>query len=602
MRQQKEQQNIWKKIAANKNQLFNIQAKMNARQDFLDAIRVFNPWVEQELKVQLAETKAKELETYDDIYKVFSKQFLVELQEKRVKARNTFRNFDNRKSKLNKSIATQKQKLPIIIDENLEEQMLIDHTNALEANRVHYKKLRETHLELNQKFKIEFPESPEAFEKKLKSELKYNKRKKQSALKKAKKKLGENFQINLKAYIDLLYNSGEATQIHFAHKSIQKRFNLFRTEIYNLQLDKALQDKLSSLFTPEAASKWVIIPQKTSSNLAQLKTEQTAMLDEWISIQKELSQLQENIMDLGSVELKDPVFANQLLEEIGTSILKIKSSENTYHGFQKSFYNNSKIAQVHKEFQAYQNLEQVRKNLVIDSANKIEFLHKTTTQDRKHLDQELELYQKKSLQEESDKADKIASTYQLELADLEKKWGLEIVQTQIQLEKDTEELAQLNIEIQAFEQRIETTVLDAELDYLEELESTRLKFDATYKAYKATYNQKLEAIIEDYGFVKKSYPLLLAQIQKHRKLNLKNSEYPYIYHTDIENLQKIKDEIKTVDEEIVLLEQNIENINDEKIKVDTLIKWQENYSTKIYIKDFLLNKVEQFREDDDKKA
>jgi serine/threonine protein kinase len=591
-----------KKIAVNENRLSSIQAKMNAHQGFLDALQEFNPWVEQELKVQLAETKAKELEAYDDIYKVYSKQFLVELQEKRIKARNTFRNFDNRKSKLNKSIATQKQKLPIIIDENLKGQMLIDYTNASEANRVHYKRLRETYLELNQKSQIESWESPEILEKKLKTELKYNKRKKQSALKKVKKKLGENFQINLKAYIDLLYNSGESTHLHFAHKSIQKRFNLFQVEIYNLQLDKALQDKLSSLFTPESASKWVIIPQQVSSNLAQLKTEQTAMLDQWDSIQIQLHQLQEKITALESAELKDPVFTNQLLDEIRTSILNIKSTENTYHDFQKSFYNNSKIAQIHKEFQTYQDLEQVRKNLVIDSANKIKFLHKTTVEDRKHLNKELELYQEKSIQEESDKADKIASTYQLELSDLEKKWDLEILQTQKQLEKDTEELAQLNIDLQAFEQRIETAVLDAELNYLGELESTRLTFDATYKAYKTTYDQKLEVLVDGYAFAKENYPSLLAEIQKHRKLNLKNSEYPYIYHTDIENLQKINDEIKAVDEETVLLEQNIESINDEKIKIDTLIKWQENYSTKIYIKDFFLNKVEQFREDDDKKA
>jgi hypothetical protein len=154
----------------------------------------------------------------------------------------------------------------------------------------------------------------------------------------------------------------------------------------------------------------------------------------------------------------------------------------------------------------------------------------------------------------------------------------------------------LNIDFQHFEDSIETTVLDAERAYPKELEKTRLKFDAIYKEYQTTYDRKLTSITKNQILLEENHLDLVPQIKKHRTQQRKNADYLSVYHKNLNHLQEKEAEIKALQTELSKIEQNIENTTEEKIKIETLVKWQEKYSTKIYIKDLLLNKVEQFKD------
>jgi hypothetical protein len=589
-----------KKVNSNKKYLSEIREKMSAQKVLADSILQFNAWTEHGLQLALTETRTKELKAYPDLYESFSKQFAVQLEEKKAAIKEAFRDFNNTKFNFEKSINLQKKKCLTVKDDRVKEQMLIDYEEALKTNNLDYVKKLADHKESIQNPLLTADHTLKkvvVFQKKIKIQLKYNKRKEQSALKKAKKKLGKNFLVNLKRHLDLLYKSGPTTELYFAHDSIRKLFKLLQEEISTLNLDTDFQDELSDLLTPEVASKWIITPPLHTSNLIELNVQQVGMLDEWLSIEKELQKLQEKIgqLQLGTHRISTEALKKTWLEELKNSILSIKTSEGAYHQFQTAFYNDSQIAKIHSELKDYRQAEQIKQDLEDSYSKQVLLSNKKDpfSKEQKEIDEELKIYQQKLTIEEEENAKKITLAYEQSLVDLEKKWDLDIQNIEQEINQETEELAQLKTDFQSFQDDIKTTVLDAEIAYPKELEKTRLKFEGIYKDYKTTYQERLETSTKEYDFLTKGRLDLISQIKTHLTQHIEDTKYlSSVHEKDLANLQAIENEIAAVEE-------SIENTAGEKIKIETLIKWQENYSSRIYIKDLLLNKVEQFRENED---
>jgi hypothetical protein len=596
-----------RQVAITEKQLIVIQEKRTSQKVLIDSILPFNSWVEQELNLQLKETRAKELNAYKTLYKQHSKQFHRQLLEKKEGLKNTFRDFNNKIFKLEKGINIQKKQLQKIKNSNIKEQLLIDYKAALEANKLHYATELNAYEKNNKKplpIEIQSSKPLRQLKQKLEVQLKYTKRRQQEALKKAKNKLGKNFQVNLKKYLALLYKSGETTQLHFAHNRIREQFNLFRIEISKLNFEEELQLELTDLFTAKAHKNWTIIPQVQDFNLTQLDSQRVGMLTEWNCIENELQQLQEKITLLQSkpLSIDDNVFMTSWLEQIRTSVLSLKANENTYHGFQKSFYNDSQIARIHKALKSYYKTKEVQQNLKDNYSKQVLVLNqeKNFSEERIRLNKALVLYRENSILEEKEQAEKITSDYEQTLINLNIQWNLETEKTKKQLTKDTEELTQVNIDFQLFQDNIKTTALKAELTYPEALEKTRLKFEAVYKNYESTYTEKLTPLKTNVNRFLENNLILDFEIEQHRKKHLENINYIFTFRNNLERLQEIEQEILSLDIQRDTLKEKVAQTTKEKIKVDTLVKWQENYSTKIYIKDLLLNKVEQFKEDQNK--
>lgn len=598
------------KVADNEKYLSTIRQKISAQKALFDAISQFNNWTKQ-TKAQLTATRSEELKSYAHLYNVFSKQFLVQFQKKKAEIQDVFQDFKDKRFKLKKPIALQKNKLSTmtIKNKNIKQQLLLDYQEALEANRVDYKKQLDAYRAINQQLsptETQVLRQKKVLQNELKSQLKYNKRKQQSALKRAKKKLGKNFQIYLKQYLDLLYNSGDATELHFAHNRIQSKFRLFQEEISKLNLDKELEQEFSNLFITKVDSKRVVIPQPNASNLSQLEDQQKSMVEEWKLIEKELQKLQNKVVQLKSesIDFNDNTFLTHWIKETKKTITTIEASENAYHQFQLFFYNNSQIAAINKELKTYIQETKEKQDLENNYSKKILQLDKKAllSEEREQLNRDLEIYQQNLSIEEKEKEEELTLIYQQELVKLEEKWTVEIQSIEKQVQEKTEVLAQFELDFQSFQDTIETTVLDAELDYPRALERTRSKFDAIYKEHKTTYDEKLRSVQEHYELLKKNHLDLVSEIEIHSTQDLENIKYLSTYSKNIDQLQEIKNELKTLSIEIADTEKNILKEEEEKIKIDTLIQWQKNYSTKTYIKDLLLNKVDQFKKEEDKKA
>jgi serine/threonine protein kinase len=596
------------KVNLNKTHLSDIKQNRNLQQALIDSISEFDPWVEQEIKSPLTEIRVKKIEAYTDIYDVFAKEFTLQLQDKKVIIKDTFRDFNNDIFKREKTIALQQGKLPKIKDEKVKQQMLINCRNDLEASNFNYALELESYEIENKKLlpiEIRLLEPQKALKEKLRIQLKYNKRRQQSALKKARKKLGKNFQVNLKRYLELLYESEISTELHFAHNKVREQFELFQEEIPKLKLDAKLQHKLSNLFTPEEDTKWTIIPLLNSFNLPVLEAQQVGMLDEWTLIEEELQKLQKKIAQLKLVSeyIDDTKLKNQWLEGIKTSIINIKASQDAYHQYQETFYNDSQIALIYKELKQYHEIVQRKQDLEDDFATENALLDKDifVPEERIQLNQDLVEYKQKSILEKEKKAQEITLAYEKEFAKIEEQWDLEIQQTEENIKRESDVLAELKIDFQSFKDDIETTVLDAELAYSIDLEKTRSKFDTIYKDYQTTYDEKLAATTEEHRNLAKRRLAFASQVETHRVQHLTNANYDFTYNMGLATLRNIEQEINAISREIVDIEQTIENTTEEKIKIETLIKWQENYDSKIYIKDLLLNKVELFKEEEKEK-
>ncbi|CAA6807872.1 MAG: Serine/threonine protein kinase [uncultured Aureispira sp.] len=591
------------KATRNKYRLSMIKQRVTTQQVLLDKILLFNSWVEETLQLELTATKTRELEAYADLYPFFSKQFSKQLDAEKVMLKNTFRNFNNKKFKLERAIALQEKKLPTIVDKQIKQQLLLQYEVDLEASRLDFAAQLNAYKKINQEAlpsEIKFSQSKKVLDQKLQVQLKYNGQKLQIELRKAKKQLGKNFQIHLKKYIDLLYNSGVATERHFAQHHIQAQFKQFLNDFSRLNLAETLQQELSSLLATERLLKSSLPAPSTPSNLNTLKTQQVGMFTEWTSIEKELQQLQKKVAQLQADSLASDKkgLTADCLDEIKTSILAIKSSEHNYHEFQNAFYSHPRIIQIHTKLKSYRATEQEKNNIEAIYLRQLHQLEAENpiSEERNQLNEALERYQKDLMAKAAEKAKAIGLTYEQTLVELDKKWALEIKDLQKQLKENTEKLDQLKLDIESFEYDVAITVLDAEQAYPKELEKTRLKFDAIYKNYQATYDEKLDATATHYDRLKKNDFFLGDQIKAHRKQYAKDAKYPSIYRQDMDDLHAMEDQIKAVYTEIAALEQSIENTLEDKIKIETLIQWQENYSTKIYIKDLLLNKVEQFRD------
>ncbi len=593
----------FKKVALNKVRLSEIQQNIKSQHPLIDSIELFNPWV-QELNVQLKEIRIEELNAYADLHAIFSEQFATQLQEKKTLIKDTFRDFNNKIFKLEKALSLQQSELLIIEDEDLKKQLLADYNDALETNSFDYALELEAYQITNQEpfpAEIQILKAQEVLQKILITKRYHNKREQTKTLKRAKRQLGKNFQVHRKKYLDLLYESGVATELHFAHHRVRDQFKLFQEQIANLDLEEAFQQKLSNLLTPEESSEWTISPQISYADLPELESHQLVMSKEWTFIEEELEQLQKKI---ASQPINDIQLRSEWLEEIRSSIIAIKTSQDTYHKHQDVFYTDSKIALIYKELKKYRTIIKAKQNLEVNFLEETALLNENSyvIEERLRLNLELERYQKNLKLEEDKKAAQITLMYEQKVTDLQKIWNSEIQHTEKEIQKKSKALAQLEIEFQSFQDNIETTILDAQLDYQKELEKTRLKYDTIYKDYQATCNEKLDLTTKEYDLLEKSQLTLASQIKTHHAQHLKNKAYSSLYRNDLAKLRAIETEIKTINTEITELKQSIEDTAEEKIKIETLIKWQENYSTKIYIKDLLLNKVEQFSTDEDKKV
>jgi hypothetical protein len=426
--------------------------------------------------------------------------------------------------------------------------------------------------------------------------------------------LGSSFQVDLKPHLDLLYNSGEATELYFAHNKVQEQFDLFKEEISSLNIKEELEHQLSSLFIAEDYSTKIIFSQSKSSALSILETQQIGMQAEWDAIKKRFQKLKNKILQLRSNTSNNnnsPATIKLWIKEVQAIIVNIQFNQDSYHQFQDAFYQDSKLYQIHNGLQEYHKAKRMKQDLEDNHAKEVLLLDKkkqllnkgiSILEERKRLNEKLKLYQEDISTKKATKAKEISLNYEQELVQLENQWSLETNKTQKELEAETENLNQKKIDFDIFKDSIKSMVLDAERAYPKALKATQLKFDFIYREYQVLYQEKLKTTESHYALLVKNNASLITLAEKHRQQHLINIAYPSVYHKNVDKIEVLENKIQALSLQIISLKQSIEDTIEEKIKIDTLIKWQENYSTKIYIKDLLLQKVEQFKEEENKES
>jgi serine/threonine protein kinase len=606
---QKEKEQLNNNPKANQVELSFIQEHLQKRADLELKITDFKNWV-QTVEPEILAARAEELEQY----KIASADFLEQLKNATAYQSYNFRSFRNLRMKIQQEINRLKGTLALY--ENPLEQLRLNQQKKLEKLKyidkaitvqTYRQGLADTAKKTLQAFKKEHrslsqEEAYADFVQKQKI-LSYENHQQQQKIKhqleqsflKIRKDLNLNSKSELESYVELLNNPQEELQLDFASKQVRKQFDVFLQKIEALNIDSIFSTEIIKLLTQTLPKVNLEASQKTK-NIKALLDLQHNMVNTWIVNKPKLEEFDQLLEELvqGPEMQQDPVEMAYWVKAGQEQVANILFNLNQYADIQEGFYGDSIISRLKNRLKTYQKEEQngVQKiqDLEEEHLKQVQYLeqknkdliknqHKLDLQKEAHeqlilekekvlkefVDKETATYLESLNRREAELIEKATQEQQKELEVLQKKVNDKQVVVLTELKKVEQTLEQLNLDYATFEKSTGSIRANAELVYT----SKRLVTD-----------QKCQELTDLVGEIQKEYPEALQLIKKN---------VPYYQGLKVRILE-YKDNLK-----------DLNQLQEEKIRLDTLSEWKKSYNSRIYIKDLLLNKVEQLDRYEQKK-
>lgn len=606
-----EKEQLSKSNKKNQLELDFIQNHLQKRAELKEKTIALKDWVNK-VEPEILALREEELEQY----KIVSKDFLQQLQKDPLYKSYEFRSFRNLRMKIQQEINTLKNSLSV--NENplrqleLNQQKKIeqlkkrDHTAAIRSYRQSLESSAKKQLKVFETKNRTIEEHKEAYWAFLqkKKKLDNNKHQQQQkiehqlnkSLQKIRKDLGLNSKSELTFYMDLLGNSQEETQLGFAPKQVRKQFDLFLQKIEAIKIDPIFSTEIIKTLTetllPDANFD---IPQK-AKNIRTLSDLQQNMINTWEASKIKLKDFDKSLDKLKeSPEMsKDPVelaywakTGQEQLTDIIFGLNQYAKSQSVFYGDPIIFRLKNKL-KLHQEevlngTKKIQKLEQehLKEILALEEKNSVLLENQRKVELLKKEQERLILEKEKSLQISVDK-DIAIYLGQLEH---EKMQSIETATKQYQEEKarlkeqKNKEQVKLLKELKEVERTLDKLTSDHD-DFEKAINKLRSNVELVYTNKRLLTDQKCQEASHLAHEIQKEHAKVLELIKKN-----------VIYYKDLKvRVSEYKDNLK-----------DLNQLQEEKIRLDTLIEWQDSYKSKIYIKDLLLNKVEQFEQYEQKK-
>lgn len=583
-----------------------IQQYLEKRADVEKQIDVLNHWLTI-AEPEIIATRKTELEAY----KIATEGFLQQLKQDPTYQAYEFRSFSNLRVKIQQKINALKGSLAICekplkqleleFEKKLDQLKNTDRLPSLAAYRNNQEALAAEELkvfETKNKLVYEHKEAYWDFIQKKKTldhkrhqQKQKNQQQLDKSLKQIRKDLGLSSQTELEHYMDLLNNQQEAAQLDFAVEAVQKQFDQFLQQIQGLNIDASFSNEITRLLKQPLPRVSYDNPLK-AQNIKALADLQQNMTDTWEINQTALQEFNKGLQKLtASPEMRqNPVELSYWAKARKTELSNILFNLNQYSKLQEHFYGDPIIFRLKNKLTSYEEEASLAKQKIqlieedylaqlerLEEANKDVIENQNRLEDLKTKQEALILEKEKDLKnaiEKKVKAYKKTLEKQqknaIELAKIDHEKEVKLVQKQIanqqlllksKLNKTEYIGEQLNEDYAVFEQSIDKIRADAELVY----RSKRLHVDFLHEK--------------------------IAEIQKEHPKAVQLIKENVIYYQELRvRILEYKDNLNELNQ-----------LQKDKIRLDTLSEWQKAYDSRIYIKDLLLNKVEQFEHYEQKK-
>ncbi|CAA6807885.1 MAG: Unknown protein [uncultured Aureispira sp.] len=608
---QDEKEQLSSNEKTNQIELAFIQEHIQLRDRLKEKNSALKHWVE-DAEAEVSATRKVELEQYQ----VVNKAFLKELQNNPTYQSYDFSSFRSLRVKIQQKINALKgalrlhenplEQLHLNQQRKLEQLKNVDHHAAIKAHRQGLENIAKSNLKI---FKTKNQATDQhkkaywAFTQK-KKRLKDKKHQQQQriehqlnkSLQKIRKDLGLNSKSELIFYMDLLDHSKAACHLDFAALETRKYFDRFLQKIEALNIESIFSAKIVHLLT-ESPLPTVHFdsPQKTKS-VRTLSDLQDNMTDTWTINQTKLEDF-EKVLDkfvTTPILAKDPIELAYWATTAQEQLTKIRSTVDKYAKIQSVFYGDPVIfrlrnkLKIHREeaqngTQEIQQLEEeyLSKLKVLEEKNSALIAEQKKVNQLKKVQEQLNIEKEKELKAS---VDHNVASY-LEFLKKQQVESIKNAKKKHQkeselLEKQTkEQQATAALELKALEKTLEKLNLDY-TTYETNIGAIRSNAELVYNKNRLLTDQKCQEASDLVHQIQKEHPKALQLIQKNILYyqELKNRIVEYKTHLD-----------------------DLNQLQEEKIRLDTLTDWQEAYNSKIYIKDLFLNKVEQFEEFEQKK-
>jgi serine/threonine protein kinase len=608
---QDEKEDLSSSQKSNQPELDFIQEHLQKRADLTEKTIALKDWTKT-VELGISATRETELEQY----KVASKDFVQQLKDDPAYKDYEFRSFRNLKMKIQQKINTLKGSLSV--HEKPLKQLHLNHQRKLEKlENVDHSATAKSHrqtLESNAKKQLKVFETKnrgidvhkEAYwsfvqkKKRLKNSNHQQQQKIEHqlnrSLQKIRKDLGLNSKSELTFYMDLLSNSQEELQLDFAPKQVRKRFDALLKKIEAIKIDPIFSTEIIKTLTEATLPNADLDSPQKAKNIRTLSDLQQNMSNTWGANEIKLKGFEKSLDKLVTYPdmRKDPIelayWAKTGQEQLSNILFNLKQ----YAEIQSEFYRDPVIfrlrtkLKIHQEeaqdgTQEIQKLEEEyqsklkeleeKNSALIEKQKKVESLKKE--QERlilekekflkEAVDKEMEIYIGSLKHQQTRLIQKVIKEHQKKVVLLENK-------------KNTAQ-NQILIELKKSEQTLEQLTLDF-ADFKDSTNSIRSKAELVYTNKRLLTDQKCQEISNLVHTIQQEYPKVEQLIKKN-----------VIYYQELKiRILEYKDNLN-----------DLNQLQKEKIRLDTLTEWQDAYKSKIYIKDLLLNKVEQFEEYEQKK-
>jgi DNA-binding helix-hairpin-helix protein with protein kinase domain len=608
---QEEKKQLSSNQTINRPELNFIHLHLQKQADLEQKKNAINDWIKS-AEAEVSATREAELAAY----KTASKDFVEQLKENPTYKAYSFISFRNLRMKIQQDINTIKgslkvnerplRQLEINQQKKLTKLTNIDHTVTIRSYR---QNLESTAKKVLQVFKTknqtinEHKEAYWAFTQK-KKRLKNNNHQQlqkiehqlNKSLQNIRKDLGLDSKSELIFYMDLLDNSQEELQLDYAHKQVRKRFDLFLQKIEAINIDPLFSAEIIKTLKEAALPKVSFDKPEKAKSIRTLTDLQQNMSNTWAANETKLKAFEAALEKLAkSPETsEDPIELAYWAKTGQEQLTNIVFNLEQYAEIQSVFYGDPVIFRLRNKLKTHREEAQYGaqkiKDLETDYSSKVKRLedgNRALIEKQKELDFLIEEQKRlilekeaalevsvekemakhlESLKQQDAKSLEIATKkHQKELEDLEKQTSKQQVSLLEKLKEAEETLEKLASEHESFQVLTDTIRSNAELVYTDK----RLLTD-----------QKCQEITN-----------LVQEIQQEHPKALQFTKSNALYYQELK--------VRVLDYKDNLTDLN--QLQEEKIRLDTLSEWQKGYNSRIYIQDLLLNEVEQFKQYEQKK-
>lgn len=607
---QEEKALLNEKITLNPKDLDFILEHFQKRADLEQHVSTLTELVDTTEKQMLA-LREEEVQAYKSI----SDNFLAELKEDPSFKKYKFRSFSILRMRITQEINGLKGKISILEkplkELELEHQRKLEKLKSINSSSVissYKKQLDATTLKELIAFKKEndlvgqhktdywdFTQQKKELQNHRHQQKQKAKRQPNDILQKIQKELGLKSKADLNAYFNLLNDQQEEELLDFAPSEIQKQFRVFAKQIETLNIKQIFSSEVINILN-QPLPKVSFDKPKKAKNIKTLTSYKNNMINTW-----EINQSKVKLFDAALKKLAqnsenhtDPIelaYWSKTSKELLSDII---FNLNQYTEIQEIFYGDPIIFRLKNRLDKYnkqtQEVQQQIKNVdkaYFDDLQRLEEKHKTLIEQQENLEFLKET--QNALIEKKDKALQLATEQEVlkHTKQLEAEEQKQIKDQETSYRKDKEtihksikhSLTPVSFQLKETERKLEK-LNTAFVEFEQSIEKVRTDKEATYTNNRLLLEEKLNIIKTLVDEIHKEHPSVSQKIRQN--------------HTYYQNQKPL----------ISAYQENFNQLNqlqNDKIRIDALSEWQNAYDSKIYIKDLLLNKVEQLEKYEEKK-